>query len=106
MAWLAGVGLTAAARRPLQFLHYLVGSLLRGGASFGDVLDAHVSSADVKALVDLVTMGTCSVPAKDIDASYMTRAFVEMWSPATQLQYPKARHEPGAGGRAEEARCT
>lgn len=86
------MGLTAAARRPLDFLRFLVGGAAIHGKSFEDIVnEAGVSSPAVRRLIDLVTMGTCSVPPSDIDATYMVRAFNEMWSPSTLLQYPRVR---------------
>ena len=85
------MGLTAAARRPLPFLRYLLGTLTGPNGTFGDILNTKVTNQDIKDLVELITMGTCSVPPEDIDSTYMIRAFSEMWSPSTKLQYPKVR---------------
>lgn len=87
----AAVARTTAFRRPLEMLMYLIGSSALIGQSFQQVVDRNVTRADVQALVDLIVEGTCSAKASEIDASYMVRAFAEMWSPNTRLQYPKVR---------------
>lgn len=85
------VARTTAFRRPLDLLRYLLGSRKLIGKSFQEVVDRSVARPEVQALVDMITEGTCSAAPREIDASYMVRAFAEMWSPRTRLQYPKVR---------------
>ena len=80
---------TTALRRPLELLRYLLGARKLIGKSFQEIVDRSVTRPEVQALVAMITEGTCSAAPREIDASYMVRAFAEMWSPQTQLQYPK-----------------
>eukprot|EP00775_Hariotina_reticulata_P013799 gene13799-13920_t len=59
------VALTAALRRPFQFMQYVC--------------------AKPALLQD---QGTCGAPAAALPATYMVRAFAEMYQPGTQLQWP------------------
>ena len=78
-------------RRPLEFLRYMFGSRSLIGKTFENVVDRVVTRPDVRALVAMITEGTCSAGPGEVDAAYMVRAMAEMWSPGTQLQYPKVR---------------
>jgi hypothetical protein len=85
----SAVGRTVVMHRPWEFLRYALGSRALIGKTFAHVVNAAVTRPDVRALVDLITEGTCSAGAGEVDAAYMVRAIAEMWSPGTQLQYPK-----------------
>ena len=100
----ADVGRTVAMRRPLEFLRYMFGSRSLIGKTFENVVDRVVTRPDVQALVAMITEGTCSAGPGEVDASYMVRAMAEMWSPGTQLQYPKVRLRlPASMSRSSEA---
>jgi hypothetical protein len=85
----AGVGRTVVLRNPLAFFKYLWGSATSSGRTFESIVNGVVSDPEVRSLINMITEGTCSAAPAEIDASYMIRAFDEMWSPKTQLQYPK-----------------
>lgn len=55
-------------------------------------MDEHVTHPDVRDLITMITEGTTSAAPSEIDATYMLRAFHEMWSQRTVLQYPAVRH--------------
>lgn len=75
-------------RRPVQFMQYLFGSSGTSSKSFGDIMDEHVTDPNVRELITMITEGTTSAAPAEMDATYMLRAFHEMWSQNTVLQYP------------------
>jgi hypothetical protein len=87
----AGVGLTVVLRRPMQFIKYMYGSSGASSKTFGDIMDEHVTDSNVRQLITMITEGTTSAAPAEIDATYMLRAFHEMWSQNTVLQYPAVR---------------
>jgi hypothetical protein len=90
------VGLTVVFRRPLKFLRYFLGASTTSNQTFGDIVDRTVTHPAVRELIAMVTEGTCSAAPSEIDAAYMLRAFHEMWSPNTVLQYPAVRPSSSA----------
>lgn len=86
--------MTAVFRRPMQFIKYMFGSSGTSSKTFGNIMDEHVTHPDVRKLITMITEGTTSAAPAEIDATYMLRAFHEMWSQNTVLQYPAVCYLP------------
>lgn len=86
--------MTVVFRRPIQFISYMYGNSGTSSKTFGDIMDEHVTHTDVRQLITMITEGTTSAAPAEIDATYMLRAFHEMWSQQTTLQYPAVCYLP------------
>lgn len=84
----AGIALTTMIRSPLNFTKYLFESSNLYSIPFSTIVDRIVHDKNLKIFINTLCKGTFGLPTNEISASYMIRAFNQLYQKDSKYEYP------------------
>lgn len=83
------IALTAIGRDPITFLKFITDHSRLSTENFDTLISPVLHSTELKEFINVLCQGTSGLPANEILASYMIRAFNRLYQTDSQWEFPK-----------------